>query len=249
VSRRPRTILFGCSALGLAALLLWGLAGLPEFGHYPGPYGDLIVRFAQPQRHMANTVTAVVFDYRGFDTMGEELLLFAAASATALLLRQTRESDTSHIVDAVRSDASRGLGAVAAIVCLVLALDVVAHGFLTPGGGFQGGVVLAASVVLVFLAVEYHAYARLAPTALWEPVEAFGAGAYVGLGLISLAFGLAFLENFMELGVFGRLSSGGSAILVNWSSALAVAGGFVVIFGEFLQEDMAARHGPAGPAG
>jgi multicomponent Na+:H+ antiporter subunit B len=246
VSRRVRIGLFGCSALGLGALLLWGFAGLPDFGHYPGPYGDLIARLAPPQRHMANTVTAVVFDYRGFDTMGEEMLLFAAASATALLLRQTRESATSRIVDAVRSEASRGVGALAAAVCFLLGLDVVAHGFLTPGGGFQGGVVLAASIVLVFLAVEYHAYARLAPSDVWEPVEAFGAGAYVGLGLLSFAFGLAFLENFLELGVLGRLSSGGSAILVNWSSALAVAGGFLVIFGEFLQEDMAARYGTAG---
>jgi multicomponent Na+:H+ antiporter subunit B len=243
VTRRVRTVFFAVSGLGLGALLLWGLAGLPDFGHYPGPYGDLIAQLAPIQRHMANTVTAVVFDYRGVDTMGEELLLFAAASATALLLRETRESETEDIVDAVRSDASRGLGALAAILCLVVALDVVAHGFLTPGGGFQGGVVLAATFALIFLAIEYRAYSRLASSKLWEPVEAFGAAGYVGLGLISFGFGLAFLENFLDLGVFGRLSSGGSAILVNWSSALAVAGGFVVIFGEYLQENMAARHG------
>jgi multicomponent Na+:H+ antiporter subunit B len=98
----------------------------------------------------------------------------------------------------------------------------------------------------VFLAVEYHAYERLVPTSVAEPIEAFGAGAYVGLGLISFAFGLAFLQNFMPLGITGRLSSGGSAILVNWSSSLAVCGGFLVLFAEFLQEDMAARYGRAG---
>jgi multicomponent Na+:H+ antiporter subunit B len=192
---------------------------------------------------MANSVTAVVFDYRGFDTMGEELLLFTAAGSITLLLRETRQSTTDDIVDAVRSDASRGFGAVAAVVAFVVALNVISHGFITPGGGFQGGVVLAAAFALVFLAIEYHAFARLGSTDLWEPVEAFGAGGYVALGLISFAFGLAFLENFMELGVTGRLSSGGSAILVNWSSAIAVAGGFVVMFGEYLQEDMAARYG------
>jgi hypothetical protein len=74
-----------------------------------------------------------------------------------------------------------------------------------------------------------------------EPLEAFGAGSYVGLGLISFAFGLAFLQNFMELGVFGRLSSGGSAIFVNWASSLAVCGGFLVIFGEYLEENMTER--------
>jgi multicomponent Na+:H+ antiporter subunit B len=143
----------------------------------------------------------------------------------------------------VRSDATRGVGAVAVAVVFVLGLNVVAHGFITPGGGFQGGVVLASSFALLFLAIEYDAYHSLMPTSIAEPIESFGAGAYVGLGLISFAFGLAFLQNFMEFGVFGRLSSGGSAILVNWSSGLAVAGGFLVLFAEYLQEDMAVRYG------
>jgi multicomponent Na+:H+ antiporter subunit B len=245
VSRNLRLSLFGLSALGFFALLAWGVNALPPFGHYAGPYGDLVVQLSQPQRHMANTVTAVVFDYRGFDTMGEELLLFAAASSVALVLRETREHEVDDVTDEVRSDAINAGGVLAAVATMLAGLNLVAHGFITPGGGFQGGVVLAASLVLVFLCVDYTRYARLSSSAVTEPVESFGAGAYVGLGLVSFAFGLAFLENFMELGVYGRLSSGGSAILVNWSSALAVAGGFLVVFGEYLQENMALRHGKA----
>jgi multicomponent Na+:H+ antiporter subunit B len=243
VNRTTRLALFGVSALGLAVLLVWGVSDLPPFGHYAGPYGDLIVKLTEPQRHMANAVTAVVFDYRGFDTMGEELLLFAAASSVALLLRERREHEVEDIVEAVRSDAITALGVAAAIVTLVVGLNVVSHGFITPGGGFQGGVVLAASVMFLFLAVDYRRYAQVSTSAYTEPVEAFGAGAYVVVGLTSFAFGLAFLQNFIHLGVFGRLSSGGSAILVNWSSALAVSGGFLVVFGEYLQENMAERHG------
>jgi multicomponent Na+:H+ antiporter subunit B len=237
-----RLALFGAGAAGLAGLLVWGVADLPPFGHYAGPYGDIITKLVEPQRHMANAVTAVVFDYRGFDTMGEELILFAAASAVALLLRATRERDTLDVVDRVRSDALNGFGILTAVATLLLALYVVSHGFITPGGGFQGGVVIAASFALVFLTVEYHAYARLAPSKLAEPLESFGAGAYVGLGLLAFAFGLAFLQNFIDLGVTGRLRSGGSAALVNWASALAVAGGFLVIFSEYLEENMAARY-------
>jgi multicomponent Na+:H+ antiporter subunit B len=240
---RLRYALFAVGVCGLGALLVWGVADLPPFGHYAGPYGDIVSKVVEPQRHMANAVTAVVFDYRGFDTMGEELILFAAASAVALLLRATREHDTETIVDAVRGDAVVGVGILAAVVTLVLALYVVSHGFVSPGGGFQGGVVIAAAFVLVFLAAEYHAYSRIATTKLGEPLEAFGAGAYIGLGLVSFAFGLAFLENFMDLGVTGRLRSGGSAALVNWASALAVAGGFLVIFSEYLEENMAVRYG------
>jgi multicomponent Na+:H+ antiporter subunit B len=241
VTARLRLALFFAGASGLAALLVHGLIELPSFGHYAGPYGDLIVKLAPTQRHMANTVSAVVFDYRGFDTMGEELLLFTAASAVALLLRERRERHARDVVEAVTSHALRGLGALAAVSLLVIGLNVVAHGFISPGGGFQGGVVLAAAFAVIFLAIEYRAYRQFASTSVAEPLEAIGAGSYVGLGLISFAFGLAFLRNFMDLGVFGRLSSGGSAIFVNWASSLAVCGGFLVIFSEYLEENMAER--------
>lgn len=243
MTRRMRRALFGAGLLGLGFLLVWGVVGLPPFGDYVGPYGDIVSKLTEPQRHIANAVTAVVFDYRGFDTMGEELILFATASAISMLLRETRSHDTEDIVDAVRSDALNGLGVLASIATLLLGLYVVAHGLISPGGGFQGGVVLAGAVAIVFLGVEYYAYNRIAYADYAEPLEAFGAGGYIALGLIAFAFGLAFMQNFIGFGVTGRLRSGGSAALVNWASAIAVAGGFMLIFSEYLQENMAARYG------
>lgn len=242
MSRRLRTALFLVSALGLGAMLVWGLVGLPSFGDYPGPYGDLISSLAKPQRRTANAVTAVVFDYRGFDTLGEELILLGAGSAAAMLLRETREHDVSDIVDPIRSDATRAVGAVAAIALLVLGLNVVAHGQLTPGGGFQGGVILAAAFLCVFLAVDYHSFHRIAPAWFSEPLEGIGAGGYIVYGIVALAIGGSYLENVLPLGTFGRLTSSGSVSLLSWASGVAVCGGFLVIFGEYLQENMAARH-------
>jgi multicomponent Na+:H+ antiporter subunit B len=239
--------MFAVGAAGLGLLLVWGVLDLPRFGFYAGPYGDVISKLAEPQRHMANAVTAVVFDYRGVDTMGEELILFGAASAIALILRERREHDTEGIVDAVRSDALRGVGVLTAIAAFVFGLYVVAHGFVSPGGGFQGGVVLAAPMALVFLTVEYHAFAHLAKTSVGETIESLGIAAFLILGLISFAFGLAFLGNFIDFGVTGRIRSGGSAALLNWASALAVAGGFLLIFAEYLEENMGERYGRRAP--
>ena len=58
----------------LAAFYLWGLTGLPGFGNYPGPYGDIINRIAVSQTHATGVVSAVNFEYRGFDTVGEEFV-------------------------------------------------------------------------------------------------------------------------------------------------------------------------------
>jgi multicomponent Na+:H+ antiporter subunit B len=243
VSRRARLGVFAAGGSVLAFVLVWGVVGLPSFGDYPGPYGDIVSQLVTKQRHMTNAVTAVVFDYRGFDTLGEELLLFSAACATALLLRETRDFHTEQIVDRVRSDGINAAGFLGGVATFVLALYVIAHGLLTPGGGFQGGVVLAAAFVFVFLGIEYYGYVRIAATTYSEPFESFGAAGYVVLGLLALAFGDAFMQNFLDLGVTGRLRSGGSAALVNWASAFAVAGGFLVIFTEYLEENMAVRYG------
>src|SRR5205085_9288636 len=87
VSPRLRIAIF-LPAVGIVAFLLfWSFAGLPDFGRYKGPYGFVLHRVATPERHMDNVVNAVTYDYRGFDTMGEAFILFAAVVGVVLLLR------------------------------------------------------------------------------------------------------------------------------------------------------------------
>ena len=234
MSRSARLWLFAPSAAGLAALLLWGVAGLPDFGHYVGPYGYVLNAVAPHERHVTNVVTATVFDYRGFDTLGEEFILFSAAMGVALLLRDARDEGLPN--RGVGSDAVRLVGIGLVPVLLAIGLYLVAHGFLTPGGGFQGGVVLAAAFALVWLAGEYHAYRRLTPTPAVDLAKGSGAGGYVVVGLAALLLGHAFLRNLGPLGTTGTLASGGSMVLLNLATALEVAAAFVLIFTEFVEE-------------
>lgn len=240
MSRSFRLGLFAVSAAGLAALLLWGVAGLPDFGHYRGPYGFVLNAAAPGERHVTNVVAAVVFDYRGFDTLGEEFILFASVMGVALLLRDVRD-DSGRRSDAVRSDAVRLVGLGFAVVLFLTGLYVVAHGYLTPGGGFQGGVVVASAFVLVYLAGEYRGYRRLAPTHVVDLFEGGGAGGYAVIGVVSLLLGTAYLQNFGPLGTTGTLASGGSIPFLNVASALEVTAAFVLLFTEFLEELSAER--------
>ena len=90
MSDRARLTLFGSRWRGLLALLVWGFAGLPDFGDFHGAYGQLLNRVAVPERSTTDVVTAVNFDYRGFDTLGEEFILFAAVIGVASMLRTLR---------------------------------------------------------------------------------------------------------------------------------------------------------------
>src|SRR5205823_14864957 len=114
-------------------------------------------RAALNQRQHQNPVTPHVFDYRGLDTMGEEFNLFASVTGVALLLRERRK-DVPRPRDEVRNEAVRAIGICLVPAVLTLGLWVVAHGAITPGGGFQGGVVLSAAFLLVWLAGSLRSF-------------------------------------------------------------------------------------------
>jgi multicomponent Na+:H+ antiporter subunit B len=236
VTRRLRISLV-VPALGLLGLLLtWALVAIPHFGDYRGPYGFVLNRVVVPERHMANVVTATVFDYRGFDTLGEEFILFTAVMGVVLLLRAHERRAEGEMHDEIGSDAVRVGGSLAVGVCVLVALWLIAFGFVTPGGGFQGGAALAASVLLVFLVASWRAWSGIADTKYLDPLEGLGAGAYVVVGLAALAAGSAFLENVLGPGVPGTIYSGGSAALVNWAAGIEVAAANLILFSEFLEE-------------
>jgi multicomponent Na+:H+ antiporter subunit B len=231
---------------GLAALLLWGLGGLEDFGDYPGPYGDVVNRVVVEERHATEAVTAVVFDYRGLDTLGEEFILFAAALGVALLLRATREEEEeqpTEIAEArivppatepVRLTARSLIGPT-----VVLGLYVVAHGHITPGGGFQGGAALATASALVFVGGTFMAFRRVNPVTVIDLAEGAGAGGYAAVGLLGVVTGAGYLANVLPLGTTGDLLSAGTIPVLNLLVGLAVSAAFVLILSEFVEQTLA----------
>jgi multicomponent Na+:H+ antiporter subunit B len=241
MSLRARTGLFLASGSVLAGLLGWAFAGLPAFGHYHGVYGRVLDHVSLAQTHSMSTIASVTFDYRGFDTLGEEFILFASVLGVSLLLREMRERDVDAERLTERFDAIRATGVVGVPVLFLLGLFVIAHGYLTPGGGFQGGVVVAAAIVLLAIAVDYPAYEGIAPKSVADLVEGVGAGGYVAVGLGGLVAGATFLESFVSRGTIGELTSSGTIGLLSWSAGIEVAGATVVLASEFFEELLARR--------
>jgi len=239
--RNTRIAVFAVALAGLAGLLFWGVAGLPDFGHYQGAYGNQLNREVVPERHTTNVVGAIVFDYRGVDTLGEEFILFTAVLGVVLLLREGRETEKEQeekveLGDEVRSDAIRLVGLAMIAPAFALGLWLVAFGYVTPGGGFQGGVVLAGAVLLAYAAGSFRRYHALAPGHVVELTEGIGAAGYALIGVAGLIVMGSYLQNFLGPGVTGSLYSGGSIPLLNWASATEVAAAMIVLFSEFLKD-------------
>jgi multicomponent Na+:H+ antiporter subunit B len=248
VSDRTRLRVFLVAGAGLAALLVWGLAGLPDFGHYRGPLGDIYNRLSVPRTSSTDVVTTVNFDFRGFDTLGEEFILFASVVGVASLLRRLRderERDPDddavgrHVPDTSMAIRAVGLGLVAPTV--LIGIYVVTHGHQTPGGGFQGGVILATALLLTYLAGDYLTMRKVGPLALIEGAEGAGAAGFALIATAGLVFGGSFFDNWLPVGIPGQYLSSGTIPLDNAAVGLAVAGGFCFMLIEFLQQTLVRR--------
>lgn len=234
-----RLALFQAGAVLLGATLTAAVLQLPPASVYVGPYGDEIAARAPGERHVQNTVTAVVFDYRGLDTLGEEFLFFAAvAGCTMLLSRQREEEPDPGAAPRTRrrpGEGVRRLGLLLLPLLLVYGLSVVLHGHLSPAGGFQGGCLLAAGLTQVYVISGYREFREVFPHHLSEFAHGLGAAAYLAVGLLGLFFGARFLENVLPLGQTGHLLSSGSIVVLNLATGLEITAGFSIILYEFLE--------------
>ena len=181
MSRRARFLVFAVGLAGVLALLVAAAPGMPAFGGASHPYRDRAVTEALA-RHTANAVSSVNFDQRALDTLGEEVILLASVLAASVLLRPARDERVRTARSAPVLPTTALLGYLLLPVTLLIGLDVVTHGAVTPGGGFQGGVVLATGIHLLYLAGSYPALQRVGP-ARWAPaVEALGVCGFVLVG-------------------------------------------------------------------
>jgi multicomponent Na+:H+ antiporter subunit B len=236
---------------GLGAFYLWGLTALPGFGHYPGPYGPSVTSRSVPQANATGVVSAVNFLYRGFDTLGEEFILFVAAAGVSTVLRRLRrERERSPVDEAAdrhvpeTSDAVRMVALLLAGPIVLFGWFLASHAQTSPSGGFQGGVVLASALVMVYLAGQYVAFRRLRPMDLVDAAEAIGAGAFAAIGVSALFFGLAYLANVLPLGrTPGAVDSSGTIALISFFVGVEVSAAFVLVVAELLEQTLVIREG------
>ncbi len=244
---RTARMLLVLISMAVLAPAAWRVANrMPTFGDHAMPYADAINTAAPEQRHVSNMVTAVNFDYRGIDTLGEEFMLLCAVTGAVLLLRGSRgEALSAHPaslpgrVNTPRSDAVVLIGRLIGPIIMLFGIYVVLHATTTPGGGFQGGVIISSGLLLLFLCEEYQAWRKIMRSSVLGACEGGGALVFVLAGVGPMVWHADFLQNIMPLGQFRDMLSGGLMQIVNAGVAFAVLGGFSLVFLEFLEETRA----------
>jgi multicomponent Na+:H+ antiporter subunit B len=242
MSSRTRTIFFLCSAAALAFVFALGIRDLPPLGDYRGPYGNAVTQVAVYERHATDVVNAINYDYRAFDTLGEEFIFFASVLGVLLLFRpagdgdkkgkrETKSDDALPISDTLRVSMQAMVG-----IMIVFGVYMASHGQLTPGGGFQGGVILASAPLVVYLSGNVKTFEAIVSSPLVKLAECGGAAGYAAIGTAALLFGAHFLTNIVPLGTTGDLFSSGTIAVISAVVGLEIAGGFVLLMQSYLRE-------------
>lgn len=180
-----------------------------------------------------NVVAAIIVTYRGLDTLGEVTVLFLTAAIVALVLARSHVPADAKGPGLLSSGELLQTGTRMLVpLILLFGAYVFINGHLTPGGGFQGGAIVASGMLLLLLADPLKRFSHK----VISLTESTSGVVYVLIGLIGLAWAGGFLDNrILPLGSFGSIFSAGAIPLIYILIGLKVGAEFSSIL-ESLEE-------------
>ena len=180
-----------------------------------------------------NIVTGMILDYRAFDTLGESHVLFIATCTVLILLRIDRkkgknepgaalESDRVHEPknDVILQTAARIL--VPPIV--IFGIYVILGGHLGPGGGFSGGAIIGAGLILYLTAFGFEKTERFFTAKTYKKLSFTALACYSLSKCYSFYTGANHIESVIPLGTPGAILSSGLILVLNICVGVVVAG-------------------------
>lgn len=174
-------------------------------------------------------VTAIVWDYRGIDTLFETLVLFLAIVGGIAVFEKEIKGP---VVQVGLTDLSKTSTRIVVVLIAIVSASIALHGHLTPGGGFQGGSTLAVATLLLIPVFGYGAILRKGITS--TKLVVFRGLALTGIGIVAVlpvVRGLEVASNtsFYPYEIQGILTSG-NLFLYNLLEYVAVGVGFTAVF-------------------
>ena len=159
----------------------------------------------------ANLVTSIIVTYRGFDTLGEVTILFLTASIISFFLKLKSEEKETKIKHRDTTELLVTASQLLIPIIFLFGIYVFMNGHLTPGGGFQGGAIIATGVALMIMAnpninINHNVIH-------W--VESISGVSFVIIGILGMVLAGGFLDNrILGLGEFGEFFSAGAIPII-----------------------------------
>ena len=225
--------------IAMAFFLMNTVIALPPFGEADNLYNNEVVeRYIEKgvrETGAVNFVAGMILDYRAFDTFGESTVLFVAACSVLILLKlgehKKGEKPTPAMLEAEwddrhyepKNDGILQLAAkVLTPVVLMYGIYVVLNGHLSPGGGFSGGAIMGAALILYLNAFGFEKTSRFFTYKTFRWVTFLSLMTYAGLKSYSFFTGANHIESGIPLGTPGAILSSGLILPLNICVGLIV---------------------------
>ncbi len=235
--RRLLVVLSILLCVGIIGILVITAQYLPPFGHPENPANNEVSRRyienGMEETGAVNIVAGMILDYRAFDTLGESNVLFTAVCAVMLLLRVTAdkrrsaayqlELETDDRMYEPKNDLIlRGIARLLVPCILLLGMYIILNGHLSPGGGFSGGAVMGAGLILMLNAYGFRRMERFFTIRLFRAVTVCALSFYALSKAYSFFTGANHLPSVITPGTPGMIFSAGLIPYLNIAVGLVV---------------------------
>lgn len=224
-----------CFCIFLVVMLLIAVSYLPTYGDAENPVNNEVaeryIESGLQETGAVNIVTGMILDYRAFDTLGESHVLFIATCTVLILLRKDKkredgsdaeESDRLHEPknDVILQTAARIL----VPPIFIFGIYVILGGHLGPGGGFSGGAIIGAGLILYLNAFGFAKTERFFTAKTYKKLSVCALGCYCLAKSYSFYTGANHMESVIPLGTPGAILSSGLILILNICVGTVVAG-------------------------
>lgn len=217
----------------LLGVLLVTVSNLPETGK-----ADKAVNNEVPAKYIedglqetgaVNIVTGMILDYRAFDTFGESNVLFIATITVLILMHYTnkKQAEEEEKVDRETEPQNDMILQVCATILvpiiMLFGIYVILNGHLSPGGGFSGGAIIGAGLILHVNAFGFEKTEKFFTEKTYKTICFVALSFYCMAKSYSFFTGANHLESHIPLGKAGAILSSGLILPLNICVGLVVA--------------------------
>lgn len=203
---------------------------LPTFDAADSPaHNEVMKRYIESgmtETGAVNIVAGVILDYRAFDTLGESHVLYTACTAVFILLLGFGESRPEPTRERLISQGDMLLGRTAKFivpVVILFGIYVILNGHLGPGGGFSGGALIGAGLILYAIAFGFDRLDRFLNLRIFRIIVLCALSFYSVMKCYSFFCGANHIETFISAGIPGRILSAGLILPLNIAVGIVVA--------------------------
>lgn len=220
--------------LFLVTMLLVAVSYLPTFGKADNPVNnEVAARYIEnglQETGAVNIVTGMILDYRAFDTLGESHVLFVATCTVLILLRVDKKDKKDLYETDDRNYEPKEdviLQTVARILVppiFIFGIYIILAGHLGPGGGFSGGAVIGAGLILYLNAFGFAKTEKFFTAKTYRIMSFCALACYSVAKSYSFYTGANHIESIIPLGTPGAILSSGLILVLNICVGIVVAG-------------------------